>query len=155
LLEHWVFCLFYNRPLTIRRRMRIRAEKRAKQKPRYWHVGFCAAGAAAIFVMTDYIVRNTTGVVPALKDIWCLAILLPFVCGSIITYACGGAVLMRRIAAAAVFGVITALVYTAVSVPVFSAELCAGDVASECVWRIFIFTIFSTFGAIVAELKMK
>jgi hypothetical protein len=90
-----------------------------------------------------------------LKDIWWLAILVPFVCGSLITYGCGGALLMRRIAAAAVCGIITALVYTAVSVPVFNAELCAGDVASGCVWRIFIFTIFSAFGAIVTELKMK
>lgn len=155
LLEHWVFCLFYNRPLTIRRRMRLRAEKRAQQKPRYWHVALCAAGAAAVFMMTDFIVRNSTGMVPALKDIWWLAILLPFVCGSIITYGCGGADLMKRVAAAAGCGVLTALVYTSASVPVFSAELDAGDIVSGCVWRIFIFTIFSAVGAIITELKMK
>jgi hypothetical protein len=155
LLEHWVFCLFYNRPLTIRRRMRIRAEKRAQQKPRYWHVVFCAAGAAAIFVLTDLIIRNAAGVVPSLKDIWWLVVLVPFVCGSIITYGCGGAALMKRVATAAVCGVITALVYTAVSVPVFNTELSADDIASGCVWRIFIFTIFSSVGAILTELKMK
>jgi hypothetical protein len=155
LLEHWVFCLFYNRPLTIRRRMHIRAEKRAQQKPRYWHVGFCAAGAAAIFVLMDLIIRNATGVVPSLKDIWWLAVLVPFVCGSVITYGCGGALLMRRISAAAACGVITALVYTAVSVTVFNAELSSGDIASGCVWRIFIFSIFSAIGAIITELKMK
>jgi hypothetical protein len=155
LLEHWVFCLFYNRPLTIRRRMLIRAEKRAQQKPRYWHVVFCAAGAAAIFVLTDLIIRNAAGVVPSLKDIWWLVVLVPFVCGSIITYGCGGAALMKRVATAAVCGVITALVYTAVSVPVFNAELSSGDIASGCVWRIFIFSIFSAIGAIITELKMK
>ncbi len=155
LLEHWVFCLFYNRPLTIRRRMRIRAEKRAQQKSRYWHVSFCAACAAAIFVITDFIARNTTGAVPVLKDIWWLALLVPFVCGSIITYACGGAVLTGRIAAASVCGVSTALLYTAVSVPVFSAELSAGDIISGCLWQIFIFTILSAVGAIITELKMK
>jgi hypothetical protein len=37
LLEHWVFGLFYNWPLTIRRRMARRAEIRAKLTPRYWH----------------------------------------------------------------------------------------------------------------------
>jgi len=155
LLEHWVFCLFYNRPLTIRRRMRIRAEKRAQQKPRYWHTGLCAFGAAGLFVLTDLIFMNATGAVSSLKDIWWLAILLPFICGSIITYVCGGALLTRRIAAAAVCGVMTALVYTAVSVPVFNVELSAGEIASVCVWRIFIFTIFSAVGAIITELKMK
>jgi hypothetical protein len=94
-------------------------------------------------------------VVPSLKDIWWLAVLVPFVCGSVITYGCGGALLMRRISAAVAFGVITALVYTAVSVPVFNAELSAGDIASGCVWRIFIFSIFSAIGAIITELKMK
>jgi hypothetical protein len=155
LLEHWVFCLFYNRPLTIRRRMRIRAEKRAQQKPRYWHAGLCAVVGAAIFAAADQIYFNILSTVPALKNIWWLAILVPFVCGSIINYGCRGAGLMKRVATAAVCGFITALAYTAVSILSFGAELGASSIASGCVWRIFIFTIFSSFGAILTELKMK
>jgi len=34
LLEHWVFCLFYNWPLTIRRRMRRRAQTRVSMASR-------------------------------------------------------------------------------------------------------------------------
>ena len=90
-----------------------------------------------------------------MKDIWWLAVIFPFVCGSIITYGCGGADLMRRVAAAAVCGVITALLYAAVSAPVIGSELGAGNIVSNCVWRIFIFTIFSSLGAIITELRMK
>jgi hypothetical protein len=54
LLEHWVFRLFYNWPLTIRRRMRKRAEMRASIKPRYWHVGLLAVVAAFGLASVDY-----------------------------------------------------------------------------------------------------
>jgi hypothetical protein len=62
---------------------------------------------------------------------------------------------MKRVVTAAVCGFITALAYTAVSILSFGAELGASSIASGCVWRIFIFTIFSSFGAILTELKMK
>jgi hypothetical protein len=35
LLEHWIFCLFYNWPLTIRRKMRKRAEIREQRSKQY------------------------------------------------------------------------------------------------------------------------
>jgi len=55
LLEHWIFCLFYNWPLTIRRRMRRRAEMRATIKPRYWHVALCIPVAVIILGFADCI----------------------------------------------------------------------------------------------------
>ncbi|MBN1760932.1 MAG: hypothetical protein JW863_21575 [Chitinispirillaceae bacterium] len=48
LLEHRIFGLFYNWPLTIRRRMGLREELRRKQKPGWLHlvpVAACTAGA--------------------------------------------------------------------------------------------------------------
>jgi hypothetical protein len=53
LLEHGVFCLFYNWPLTIRRHMDLRAQKRALMRPRYWHAAVLAFGAAGILIGTD------------------------------------------------------------------------------------------------------
>ena len=155
LLERWVFCLFYNRPLTIRRKIRQRAEKRQKLKPRYWHAGLCAIGAAALFVLVDRFVQNSSGAIPGLKDIWWLTVLVPLVCGGIVTAGCGGATLIRRVAAAATCGSAAALIYTATAVLLSSGSLQAGETVSGCVWRIFIFSVFTSVGAIITELKMN
>jgi len=150
LLEHWVFCLFYNWPLTIRRRMRKRAEARASTKPRYWHVGLCAAAFAAILGIVDSVYLRNFGELPSLGDIWWLAILGPLVCGAVVTLGCGGATLGKRTVAAAVCGILAAILYTVVSV---ITNPNSSTVAS-CVWRIFIFAILSTIGAVITEIKL-
>lgn len=150
LLEHWVFCLFYNRPLTIRRRMRKRAELRASLKPRYWHVGLCAIGAAGIFGLVDFAYLRNFGELPSLRDIWWFAMLVPLACGAAATLGCGGAPLWKRIVAAALCGVVVGVLYTAVSA-ILSYN---GGIVASCVWRVFIFAILSTIGAIVTELKL-
>lgn len=155
LMERWVFCLFYNRPLTIRRKMQQRAENRKKLKPRYWHAGLCAIGMAALFLLTDLYCQNSRGAAPGLKDIWWLTVLLPLVCGGLVTAGCGGAALIRRVAASAVCGTAAALIYTAAAVWLSTLGPEAGAILSGGVWRIFIFSVFSAVGAILTELKMK
>jgi len=150
LLEHWVFCLFYNWPLTIRRRMRKRAELRAKLKPRYWHAVFCAAAAAGILGLADYIYLRNIGEIPGLRNIWWLVILTTLVCGTAVTLGCGGAALGKRIVTAAVCGVLAGAFYAGISA-FLSHE--SGIVASS-IWRMFIFAILCTIGAIVTELKL-
>jgi len=115
LLEHWVYCLFYNRPLTIRRRMRRRAEARELIKPRYWHTGLCIFGTAAIFGLADYVYLVNFDNLPILRDIWWLVILAPLACGAALTLGCGGAALGKRIAAAAVCGALAGMLYAALS----------------------------------------
>ncbi len=61
LLEHGVFTLFYNRPLTIRRRMKKRGEMRALLPPRYWHIVLCAIAGAGIFGMADAFLPQIRG----------------------------------------------------------------------------------------------
>jgi len=154
LLEHWVFRLFYNWPLTIRRRMRRRAEVRQPVRPRYWHVGLCALAGASILGIADLIHLGRISELPGLKDIWWLAI-VPLLCGAGVTLGCGGAALWKRIIAAAVCGVMLALLYTAVSAIAGQLyEIAVGGMAKYCVWWVFIFAILSTIGAIVAELKL-
>jgi hypothetical protein len=150
LLEHWIFCLFYNWPLTIRRRMRKRAEMRALMKPRYWHVGLCAVAAAGIFGLADFVYLRNFGELPGLRDIWWLVVLAPLVCGAAVTVGCGGAALGKRIVAAAVGGALIGVLYTAVSA-ILSPS---GEIAASCVWRMFILAILSAIGAIVAEIKL-
>jgi len=152
LLEHWVFCLFYNQPLTIRRRMRKRANLRASLKPRYWHMGLCAIGVAGLFTFAEFVYLENAGEPPGSNIPWWLAVLVPgvLICGAVVTLGCGGAALGKRIVAAAACGVLIGVLYTAVSAILGNNS---GIVAS-CVWRVFIFAILSTIGAIVTELKL-
>ena len=156
LLEHWVFCLFYNWPLTIRRRMRERAQIRAAIQPRYWHVLLCAAAAAGIFGFADFAYLSNHGNLPGLKDTWWLVLLVPLVCGAVVTLGCGGATLWKRIAAATVCGIAAGVFSTAVAATFNLGEpvIGVGLLAKSCVWRAFVFAVLSTIGAVVTELKL-
>jgi len=155
LLEHGVFYLFYNWPLTIRRRMRKRAEFRAVMKPRYWHVGICTVFAAAVFGFADFAYITNLEKLPSLKDIWWLIVVLPVAMGAAVTLGCGGAALGKRIIAAAVCGVSAALLYSAISwILSHSMAVVAGNILISAGWRIFIFAVLATIGAIATELKL-
>jgi hypothetical protein len=155
LLEHWVFGLFYNWPLTIRRRMLSRGQFRASRKSRYWHVFLYAAGAAAILGAADFLFLRYTGIVPGLKDTWWLVLLIAFLCGAGVTIGCGGAALSKRLVSTAVCGVLTGLLYTAASA-IFGqgGNIIPGELAVTAAWRVFIFTIFGTIAAVITELRL-
>jgi hypothetical protein len=153
LLEHWVFRLFYNWPLTIRRRMRKRAEVREAIKPRYWHVGFWVVVAAFGLGSVDYNYLNNVGNTPGLKDIWYLAALVPLACGVLVTLGCGGARLWKRIVAATICGVALGVLYVAVS-NLLVKKMDVSDIAAACLWRVLVFAVLSTIGAIATELKL-
>ena len=155
LLEHWVFCLFYNWPLTIRRRIRKRIEKRATMMKRYWHIGICALAGAGIFGMVDFVYLKNIGTLPSLKDLWWLSVLVPMLGGVVVTLGCGGATLKERLTGSVVCGALMGVFYTALSTLIGEgAEIAVNNVTASCVWRIFIFSIFSVSGAIVTELKL-
>jgi hypothetical protein len=154
LLEHWVFRLFYNWPLTLRRRIRKRIEDRALMKRQFWHIGLYAIGAVGILTITDYIYFKSVSELPTLKEIWWLSVLMPMLCGAGVTAGCGGATMWERFIGAAVCGVVVGFLYTVVSaIVVNTAGISLAEMATSCVWRIFIFAIFSIIGAAVTELK--
>ncbi len=150
LLEHWVYCLFYNRPLTIRRRMRRRAEARQLLKPRYWHASLCIFGTAGILGLADYVYFRNFDSLPGLRDIWWLVLLAPLACGAAATLGCGGAALGKRVAAAAACGVSAGVLYTAIS----AMSGYDNSIVASCVWRMFIFAILSAVGAMITEIKL-
>lgn len=152
LLEHWVFCLFYNWPLTIRRRMRKRAEARARMKPRYWHVGICALVVVGFFTFANFIYQQNIGELPTSNLLWWLAVLVPqvFFCGAAVTIGCGGATLGRRIVATAIYGILAGVLCT-VAASMIGHD---GNIIVNGVWRIFIFAILATIGAIITEVKL-
>ena len=156
LLEHWVFRLFYNWPLTIRRRMLRRAGLRASLRPRYWHTGLCALAAAGVFGLVGYSHFRLAGHLPALREHWSLLIAVPLLCGTLVTLGSGGAALGKRIAAAAISGILTAVLATLLSAAIAGTSLPADThlVVVQGVWRVFIFTILSTVGAAITELTL-
>jgi hypothetical protein len=61
----------------------------------------------------------------------------------------------KRFIGAAVCGAVVGVFYTSVSAILGpSIGITAGEIAASCMWRIFIFSIFSLFGAIITELKL-
>jgi hypothetical protein len=155
LLEHWVFSLFYNWPLTLRRRMQRRAERRAVLRPRYWHAAVCAAAAAGVFGVLDYRFLAEQGRLPTLGQFWWLVVSVPLLCGSLVALGCGGAAWGRRIVAAAVSGASFGVLATVLSAAIAQTGDSAGThLIGLGLWRVFIFTILSTLGAVLTELSL-
>jgi len=155
LLEHKIFNLFYNWPLTIRRRMRKRSEMRADMRPRYWHVVLCAVAGTGIFVSADWLYMDQFGALPGLKVIWGFAVIVPLLIGIVVTLGAGGAALWKRIAGAALCAVAVG-VFSAIVSGLFgtSAPVGASTIAIIGIWRAFAFTMISVLGVLLTEVKM-
>jgi hypothetical protein len=155
LLEHKIFSLFYNWPLTIRRRMKKRNEIRSAMHPRYWHIILCAIAGTGIFVTADMLYMDKLGELPNLRAIRGFAVIVPFLIGTIVTLGAGGAALWKRIAGAALCGVVVG-VFSAVVSGLLGASAPVGvsTIAITGIWRAFVFTLVSVMGVLLTELKM-
>ncbi len=156
LLEHGIFALFYNWPLTIRRRMLKRDLVRAGMPPRYWHIAFCAIIGLGIFGFADFLYLKKFGELPGLDEIWGLAVLVPLLCGAAVTLGAGGAALQKRIIGGAICGVVIGALYTGVSAILGHAGPTGfGEMAVRGAWRVLILTILSIMGVILTELTFR
>ncbi len=156
LLEHYVFSLFYNLPLTIRRRMRKRVEMRAVLEPRYWHISLCALAGTVLFGLVDYFYLSRLGEMPGLGDIYAAVVFIPAACGAVVTLGAGGAPIWQRIVGGSVCGAAMGIIYTAVSLLIGREVPAAGSwsIASMGLWRVFIFSLLATAGVIMTEMKL-
>ncbi len=155
LLEHWVFGLFYNWPLTIRRRMLRRGEIRAALQPRYKHIIWIVLFASFVLGLADLLSLNKTGQLLHLKGVCCLAVPLLLLCGAAITFGSGGAALWKRFVAATVSGILAATLYTVISaVLIRQGAAFDSSIILVWAWRTFIFAIVTTIGAIITELML-
>jgi len=155
LLEHAVFGWFYNWPLTLRRRMCLRAELRAQQPSRWWHVPVWVVLGAAAFGLTQWIVASRTGQWPSLRDSWAATLVIPLACGAFITLGARGASFGRRIVGAAVGGVLLGSVAAGLGMGVAnSLSLGIPSPVATWIWHAFTATVFATVGALVTELLL-
>jgi len=154
LLEHFVFDLFYNYPLTIRRRMRRRAERRAGLPPRRWHALVCFAGAVGVLAAIDAAVWAARGVVPTLGDVWYLAIWPPLLAGAATAVWAGGSPTPRRILLALLVGLNVALLYSLANTALaglLGPARSAGPSWLVLSWSAFLFPLLAALGAILVE----
>jgi hypothetical protein len=139
LLEHGVFCLFYNWPLTIRRRMRERAALREKLNPRYWHIILIAIAASAVLMYFHSWRLGIAGVLTC------------FVGGTLTTIYCGRASLLKRFACSAASGFLTAVFYM-VWMVFLPTRVSVSILAGPAMWLCFSSTVISVIGAVLTEL---
>ena len=161
LLEHAVFDLFYNYPLTIRRRLKERQKRRSGLKPRYWHGLLCALAGVACLSLVDLLFFKLKGQVPSFREIWWAAVWIPVFTAAAATRWAGGATLGKRLVLGAASAALTGLFYALSngalgqvlgpeSRIVFTPDF-LGQVATAAMWRVFLFTVLSIPSVAVVE----
>ncbi len=96
-LEHFVFDTFYNFPLTIRRRIKVRAERRAGKTSRNWPSLFIAAGGVGVLGGIGFGFARLAGGSPEFGRDWWLAIWVPLAAGMVTALTAGGMAMGRRV----------------------------------------------------------
>ena len=160
LLEHWIFCLFYNWPLTVRRRMQRISKVRASLPARLWHIPAAACLAVGIFAASHYGYFIKSGIEPTTDNTWfikplfCLVFFVPLAAGWVVTRFAGGLSRGKRVGAAAICGLIAGVIY---SLAAFGMEqqwdLEQTALLVPMIWRAFAMAIFCTLGAVIAEIR--
>ncbi len=164
LLEHAVFDLFYNYPLTIRRRLRERQERRKGVKTRAWHIPLSVLSGLVALAVIGWIYFLQTGFFPSLKNIWWITVWIPVFMAAAITVWAGGARLSKRILMSAAGGIALAVCYalldTAMNVFVFpsgnevlSAMQFLGQAGISALWKTFLFTFLAIVSSLVTEIR--
>jgi len=154
LLEHFVFDLFYNYPLTIRRRMARRAEARRAQPPRAWQAIPCLAAAVGLLALIDGISWQVRGAVPTLGDVWYLAIWPPLLAGAFTAACAGGASTPRRILLAVLVGLNIGVIGSVAHAALACLAGLGGAVGHSWLllsWNAFLFPLLAALGAILVE----
>jgi hypothetical protein len=172
LLEHGVFDLFYNYPLTLRRRLREKARLRASLPPRRVHAAALALLAAAAWVgcaagwqrvTGSAIVRADEGglmLTASLRALWPAVILLPALAGGLTSLFAGGLSSARRTLLAVLCGAAAGGIGSGIVLAMHADVLASIPPAQQAwqgsmyvLWRIFVFALTATLGAAIAETR--
>ena len=155
LLEHKIFNLFYNWPLTIRRRMQARSRLRESRAPRYWHMAMGTLVGTGVFMMIDRFYAQPAGHLPGLETIWIAAVAVPALSAVTATLGAGGAPIWKRVAGAALCGAAMGF-FSAAGAPLlgyvqpahWSALVVTGA------WRVFAFGLVAVVAVLVTEINL-
>ncbi len=164
LLEHTVFDLFYNSPLTVRRRIRIRREKRSSLRPRTWHISLYVLLGTGLFAAIDLFFYRFNGHLPRFGDIWWIGIWIPILFSAVVSFGSGGISLTKRIFYGAVSGTIIGLFYAILNkavLPVIiygqeampAAASLFGGLGLSSLKRMILFSLVAVLGALFIETR--
>jgi hypothetical protein len=158
-LEHGAFDLFFNYPLTLRRRIPLRDKVRSLRGPRYWHWPVGAALGALVFGELTMGWEHFFGHYASLKTLWWAVILIPYLAGRYGLKRAGGASSSQRILSALGCGLLMGFLaglFHAWIIGVFDSGAEWAIQLKRTVqitsWRMFFFAIFATIGALIADL---
>lgn len=155
LLEHKVFTIFYNVPLTIRRKMHERAELRKRQQPRAWHAVVIVLAFAAVGGYIEYLIMLRTGSVPALRQLAPALVAAGLLGGILVNLGSGGASSSQRTMLAVVSGISIGIFITVISLALnLQGSGAPQAVFYDTVWRSFIVGTLSAAGAVLTEFRM-
>ena len=160
-LEHAVFDMFYNYPLSLGIRIRQRDERAAKTKPQTWAIPLAVLLGTGLLTLLDFLFVRAAGRVPALKDVWWAAFLVPVAAGFLASLWSRRKRMGKRMAAGITAGALAGLIYGAVNTflsPLFPGLVAAsgpvvanGALALSVLWKVFIFALLAIAGALLAE----
>jgi len=164
LLEHAVFDLFYNYPLTVRRRVKRRQEARAGQKKRTWHVIPMLLVGLWLLTSLDILYTQITGSPPGFNQIWWAALWVPALVGAAVAKWAGGMPLSGRLGTAALSGGFLGWLYAISSALVkqlfsrgvpepLSLQALLGSTAAAGFWQAFLFALLAVLAALIAETR--
>ena len=155
LLEYKTFNIFYNWPLTIRRKMNERAEWRKTQKTRSWHIIPIVALISAASWLLQKLHISTTGMLPPFALVAPSLILFGLLGGILVNTGSGGSSFSRRVLMAVGSGVGIGFL-AALGLLILSPEVETGLIAwiSTIIWYSFITATFSTTSAVITEFKV-
>ncbi len=163
-LEHFVFDAFYNYPLTVRRRVRERAMRRAGEPGRIWHVALVSLGAAGALAGLGAGFVRISGGAPSFGRFWWLAVWVPLGAGGLTALAAGGMKMGRRLGWGLLAGASVGLFYgiapfVPALAPAFGAATAAAGtplglaVARGAVEKLLLFGVLGLVGAVVVETR--
>jgi hypothetical protein len=157
-LEHFVFDTFYNFPLTIQRRMKLRAERRKNRPSRSWHAPLLAIGGALALAGLDDLYFRAKGVWPDFADIWWAAAWIPFLSAWLTARWAGGAAAGKRIGWAILGAIATGILaaaagYFLAAAAAPAAAVGLGAAAFKAAWQAFLFALIAAVAALIAETR--
>jgi len=162
-LEHAVFDMFYNYPLSLGIRIRERDECAARTKPRAWAIPLAFLVGTGLLALLDFLFVRSAGRVPILKDVWWAAFIVPVVAGFLASLWSRKKRMGKRVVAGVMTGALAGLAYGAVNTfltPLFPGLAAAagpvalnGALALTVLWKVFIFALLAIPGALVAETR--
>ena len=164
-LEHFVFDAFYNYPLTVRRRIKQRADIQAHLKPRAWPAPLLALAGAGLLILWHLSYSKIFGRTAGFSGVWWLAIWIPLLVGAFTALWAGGMRVRKRIFRGTLSGGAVGLLYGLLIIlgprvfPFLDTAAVGQDAIAVLTYiklpiqYALLFGLLSTAGALIAETR--